>query len=306
MIKIKLALTFYICLYSLSSWVYAHPWGGLVVDNQGDIYFSFVCPMWNDEHYACIWKLDKNNNLTTAIQAKSTPSDFIVSRSASRQIFAAERSGKNARLWQLENSEWTSLVEPTNDRQRFNARAFTVNDNGEVIFAYKNELYLRNKARKISKLKNNQKLGGVQSLGWKSNQLSILDYNQGAIKLLYMDGTVKTIVDRLKKASPGNLPFKGANVLFDFAFDNDGNGYVAYYGDRKILKISPQGKTSTFLESEDIWLPHGVDVYQGDVYVLESTYEKSKWRPWAAPKIIPRIRKVDANGKVSVLYQYSD
>lgn len=60
----------------------AHPWGGLVIDATGDIYFTFICPFTSDDHYACVWKLS-DGKITPSLESASSPSDIILARNNS-------------------------------------------------------------------------------------------------------------------------------------------------------------------------------------------------------------------------------
>jgi hypothetical protein len=119
------------------------------------------------------------------------------------------------------------------------------------------------------------------------------------------EGAINTLTKGLKKEDPENLPFQGANILFDLAVDAAENVYVAYYGNRQVLKVSSEGEVSVFLESEGPWSPHGIDVLKGEVFVLESTFGTSKWWEfWEEDVIIPRVRKVDAEGNIFTIFEY--
>ncbi len=88
--------------------------------------------------------------------------------------------------------------------------------------------------------------------------------------------------------------------------DESKNVYLAYYGNREVIKISPDGAAGTILKSEKPWSPHGIDIYNGEIYVLESTIGDGKWwRFWKEdPGIIPRVRKISTDGTVSTIYSF--
>ncbi|NNE36445.1 MAG: hypothetical protein HKN13_14510 [Rhodothermales bacterium] len=107
------------------------------------------------------------------------------------------------------------------------------------------------------------------------------------------DQTVETRASDLKKDSPQHLPFSGANILFDIAVGPDGTAFVAYYGNRQLLAVSPAGVVSVLVQSESPWSPHGVDVWGDYVYFLESTVGgRPRWKFWGKDRIAPRVRRV--------------
>jgi sugar lactone lactonase YvrE len=82
--------------------------------------------------------------------------------------------------------------------------------------------------------------------------------------------------------------------------DASGTIYVSATGNRSVLKITPDGKQSIILEEQDPWMPTGVAVYKGAIYVLE-------WHdvPVAQLEVreawIPRVRKIGPDGTISTL-----
>jgi hypothetical protein len=82
--------------------------------------------------------------------------------------------------------------------------------------------------------------------------------------------------------------------------DATGTIYVSATGNRSVLKITPDGKQSIILEEQDPWMPTGVTIYKGAIYVLE-------WHDVPAAQLevreawMPRVRKIGADGTISTL-----
>lgn len=286
--------------------VNVHPWGGLVVDSLGNIYFTFVAPLSDPEHhYAAIWKLSDQGEITPQLVSGSSPSDLILEKSADGLIYAAERSGssepRKTNLWLIRNQNNDMVIAPTYDRDKFFIQAYAVAEDQTVYFAINDELFRRNVNGQVQivPLKG---ITRISDLAWgPQGTLYILD--QDKIKIMYPDGTISTMATGLKKSDPEDLPFQGANILFDMAVDQDGSVYLAYYGNRRVLKVSPTGNVSDLIHSGE-WAPHGIDVIGDSVFILESKNIPPPWyRFWDTPKIVPRVRKVDGAGNVTVLYQ---
>jgi hypothetical protein len=83
--------------------------------------------------------------------------------------------------------------------------------------------------------------------------------------------------------------------LRGLAIDPDGTVIAAATGCRSVVKISPAGKVSTVLKAEPPWSPTAVATADGVIYVLEYDHNAAE-RVWP-----PRVRKIDAGGKVSEL-----
>ena len=82
--------------------------------------------------------------------------------------------------------------------------------------------------------------------------------------------------------------------------DRQGKVYFIYSW-KGVVKISPDGNLSTVLKSERPWTPTGVALYDGNIYVLEYTNANGPFTEgW-----VPRVRKVDSKGNISVLADFS-
>ena len=149
-------LFFLLCLSIKTSPAQAHPWGGLVVDAAGRIFFTFVCPMIGDNHEACVWRLDPDaEKPTEALRAGTSPSDLILTRTPSRQLFAAQRDlfrGKyQSQVWQLFTSgDHQNVLAPTRNQFHFTPEAYTADDQGTLIFSHENKIYRHTRDGEIS------------------------------------------------------------------------------------------------------------------------------------------------------------
>ncbi len=83
--------------------------------------------------------------------------------------------------------------------------------------------------------------------------------------------------------------------LFGIAVDAQGNVFVADWGNRRVLKITPDKQITTLIRSEESWFPTGVAVRGSDLYILEESHT-----PTFTP-IGTRVRRLASDGKVSTL-----
>jgi len=127
-----------------------------------------------------------------------------------------------------------------------------------------------------------------------------------AVLKLKMDGTFNTLASSfdLKDCDvdyPDHNPRSLLPSLRGLAVDADGTVFAAAVGCRAVMKITSAGKVATVLKAEEPWSPTGVAVHRGDVYVLEYTNANGNlsegWRP--------RIRRLARDGKVTALFTAS-
>ena len=316
-----ISLLFLLCLATNVRTANAHPWGGLVVDAVGRIFFTFVCPMVGDSHVACVWRIDPGESEPKAtLSAGSSPSDLVLTRTRDRQLFAAQRDllrGKyQSQVWKLfASGEHTNVLKPTRNPFHFTPEAYTVDEAGTLIFTHENKIYRHTLNGEISIIAGEDagyfdgdladaRFERISAMAWGPDS-SLYFVDMDRLRRISPSGEVSTIAEGVKEQDPENLPFRGANIIFDMAVDSLQNVYLAYYGNRRILKVSPAGEIINLLDAEDLWSPHGIDVYDGEIYILESTVGVPEWWEfWKSVEIRPRVRKINRNGDVEILYEY--
>jgi hypothetical protein len=93
----------------------------------------------------------------------------------------------------------------------------------------------------------------------------------------------------------------GKPLLRGIALDSAGDIYVAATSCHCVARIGTDGKSTTFLKSERPWSPTGLTFRNGNLYVLEYTNANGP----ATEGWIPRVRKIDSNGKITVMADLS-
>jgi hypothetical protein len=94
---------------------------------------------------------------------------------------------------------------------------------------------------------------------------------------------------------------RGKPLLRGLAVDSNGTVYAAATSCHCLLKITPDGKIKTILKSERPWTPTGVAIRNGNIYVLEYTNANGP----ATEGWLPRVRKIDGNGRVTTIADLS-
>ena len=125
------------------------------------------------------------------------------------------------------------------------------------------------------------------------------------IRRVAADGTVTTVPGSAAAAEAEEKEYALFRTM-GFAVDARGNVYVANYWKRAVLKVTPEGKVSTVLESGWPWVPAGVAAVGDELYVVEnlgnfygpsSVLSAVSWIGFRAR----RLRRVAADGTVTTL-----
>jgi hypothetical protein len=124
-----------------------------------------------------------------------------------------------------------------------------------------------------------------------------------AVTKLKMDGTFTILVQSIELKDcdvdyPDNNPGNPLPYLRGLAVAADSTVFAAGTGCHAVVKITPGGKVKTVLKAERPWSPTGVALHRRDVYVLE--YTNANGGPnegWRA-----RVRKLAPDGHATTLF----
>lgn len=119
------------------------------------------------------------------------------------------------------------------------------------------------------------------------------------VRRVTMDGRVTTVAKDLTARTSEDKPtlFGGADdIISGLAVDSAGAIYVADAGNRRVLRVSNDGKVGVLYRLDPPYFPTGVFATRaGDIYVLEFS--------WTPPSTTgsPRVRKLSIDGKNTLL-----
>ena len=114
-----------------------------------------------------------------------------------------------------------------------------------------------------------------------------------AIRRVALDGHVTTLArggPLLKPNLVSRLIGGRSGHLMGIVLDAAGNAFVANCGGGRVVKVTPGGTVTSVLESEGTWMPTGVTLSRGDLYVLE----------WGGNAGV-RVRRLSVRGEVTIL-----
>jgi sugar lactone lactonase YvrE len=269
--------------------VSAHPGSGIVVDKEGNIYFT--------DTGKGVWKIDTKGKLSFVPASKFhwMTLDAVGSFAGSQKNFGEyfERvTSQGSKPSLIMCSDFPLVVNTDGNIYYADTRPGSAKiikrtpDGKESVFA----------SNKIFQFVNGITAGVDGSL--YITESSNADAN--TIRKITTDGTVTLIATFVGKTGSG-LPLETVpSYCRGLVVDSTGVIYVAATGSRSVLKISPQGQITTVLQENDPWTPTGVAMFNGEVYVLE-WHDVTRENLEVRSAWIPRVRKIGLDGKVVTL-----
>ncbi|MCA1641422.1 MAG: hypothetical protein LC785_05580, partial [Acidobacteria bacterium] len=301
-------VSFSLCIL-LAAKAQAHPSWGIVVDRQGQVYFSDL---------KTIWKIDAQGRLSVFRTLKDHTHELNIDEAGN--LYGAENSYDPATqrffiaIWKMTPSGGFSyLLAPTDNPPRGisiwrdrNGNTYSVEQNNHL----KRETLLlrRTPSGSVSVLAGGS-YGHADGKGSQAKFRSIVGMAFGPDGSLYladdssvrkvtMDGTVTTLAGDLDVKSPNRNPVEGEIAwgnLMGLTVNAQGDVYVADYRSRRVLKIASNGAISTVSQSEQTWTPTAVALAgNGDLYILEFGFTSTGTNA-------PRVRKLSSDGRNTVL-----
>jgi sugar lactone lactonase YvrE len=292
--------------------VAAHPATGIVVDRQGQVFFSDL---------ETVWKLEPNGKLSVFRQGVSGRHVHELAIDHQHNIVGADVSYEPATqkrisdVWKMTpDGQFSYLLEPTADPppglsiwrdQKGNMFSFDQNNHTKT----RTLLLMRTAEGQVTTFAGSAyghadgrttaaKFSSVGGMAFGSDgSLYLTDGTY--VRKVTMDGVVSTMATNLTFRTSDDKPtlFGGSDgILAGLTVDSRGNIYVADAGNRRLLKIATDGKVTVVYRADPPYSPNGVFASRGDdLYVMEVGFTlPSKWSG-------PRVRKISADGKSVLL-----
>lgn len=279
--------------------VSAHPSSGIVVDDQGDVFFSDL-----DRG---VLKIDARGSVTAVVPKEGG------------HWLALDASGSFSKVDFEKSPHWPRWFKR---RTPTGVRPALISDGGSplVVAPDGNLYYICNDERMIpgglliaqltpdgkekllspSSRRTSDELGGIKGLAIGPDGSLYASYPK-AVLIFTLDGKVTTLLNPVVVAdSEKQPPVKDAPFLRGLAVDAHGVVYVAATGCRCVIKILPAGHVETVLKAEAPWSPTGIALKGGDIFVLEYNVIND-----AAHDYLPRVRKLGHDGKVTTLTTFT-
>ncbi len=291
-----------ICI-PLADNVWAHPPWGIAVDRQGQVYISDL---------ETIWKIDAQGRQTVFRAGVSGRHTHELTIDEGGNLYGEDLTYEPATqryisaIWKMTPAGGFSyVIAPTRNAPK--GMSIWRDRNGNMYYLQKDN---PNHEIVLLKRSSNGKITtliGSRDAADKERQIvlySIGGMAFGADGALYLtDGdnihkvttsdVVTTLVRNIAaESSSGNQTGGNSTTrLLGLTVDDQGNVFAADFGNRRVLKITPNGNVTTLIHAEQSWSPTGVAFRNGDLYILESGNTTHG----------ARVRKLASDGRVTVL-----
>ena len=272
MIK-KVNYIYFILFFSTLDFVGAHPTGNLTVFRD-HVLWSYVYPIEDEDHHACIMIWDKKNEPIPFRISEYEASDWMM-YAGEDYLYLLERryiGSKNlyqARVFKTNlNSQPVEIWPWFDDHWLVGEGGFIMTSDEEMIFCTYPAMYIfeKNDTPQIttlweSPIKKIRSLPGDQLLLISDSTTWYLDSEMNVIH------SWEDLLMELNEAPPLNR-----NQIFDMDYYN-GDLLIAYWGKRSFELISFENDRNLLLELNPPFTPHWVAIDHDYMYLFASTIE---------------------------------
>jgi streptogramin lyase len=274
-----------VCL--LAAPAMAHPGSGIAVDKNGQVYFL--------DTGSGLFKIDAHGKLTKLSSTRfhwlalDSNNAFANTRLPSGPNGDIEKVGTNPTV--LISSDWPIAVGRNNtlyfpSRDRLQIKQLSPSGVTSVFAT------LPAATAKSSE----PHLNGLTV----SSDGSVYYTDDSSIRRITAKGVISTVATVPALAGGPAIPGVEANsrpYLRGLEVDATGIMYVAASGDGRVLKITPEGKVTTLIQTQSPWSPTSVALFGNDAYVLEFLHTARDVRTdW-----LPRVRKISPDGTSKII-----
>ncbi|HEY5884442.1 MAG TPA: hypothetical protein VIT88_07125 [Pyrinomonadaceae bacterium] len=278
----------------------AHPAWGIVVDRQGQVYFSDL---------KNIWKIDTQGKLSVFRGGTDTHTHELNIDEAGN-VYGEDNFSA---IWKMTPEGGFSYISSPTDNPQKGISIWR--DRGGNMYSVEQDNNLKRQTLLLKRTPGGDisvlaggSYGHADGKGGLAKFRNIVGLSFGPDGSLYLtdgssvrrvatDGTVTTIVRNIVVETPlGHQEGEPApTYLFGITVNAQGNAFVADYGNRRVLKIAPDGGLTVLIQTDENWFPTGVAAKGDELYILEESHTREH-KP-----IGTRVRKLSTDGDVTVL-----
>lgn len=256
----------------------AHPTGNMEFNGEY-LVWSYVCPIGNVDHQACLMLWDEEGGSRPWLVSEYSASDWMIAPSTDGYFILAERYFNPSadqhflRLLKAKppETEVEILLDWHADEHRFGEAGFVLLPDGSFLFArYPNVYQVKaGEAPQIVEAFNRfGEIGRVRDLG---DGTLLLLAGETAWQVT-LSGEVINQWSPLLDTSVSNIPFMG-NRVWDADLSNEQLN-LAYWGGRRLDLVAGKKREILYQFTGD-FLPHAVASGDGYTFVLASTINPS-------------------------------
>jgi len=269
---IILAIVAQCCLFSDTA--LAHEGWGIVVDRQGQIYFS-------DIPTNTIWRITREGKPEAFISNKHSHA-LVLGEDGSIYGTQEHHAAAIGSVWRIApDGSFLNVITPASDFP-LNLHPFIIDRDGNIYST--NSISFPNQSDKVMLLRSTPdgnvtvlagsargyrdgrgseaQFSGVDGMAWAADG-SLYVTDGVYVRRVTMDGVVATL-------GKGALttPSYGEDLM-GLAVSTSGSAYVADYSQRRVIQLLPDGNTRAISETGLFWSPTGITIVGEDLYVLE-------------------------------------
>lgn len=279
--------------------LFAHPGHGLQTDMDGNFFFTDIARQ-------TIWRADASGHLTAL--ATGIWSHQLWRGPDGALYFTDEEQVAGEPGYSLHRLDMDgvhdTLIAPVG-RHAVPSDIFTLNTAGDLFIAGNQALFRGTPLLPLTPLALTRDDRPFRSEGVRSllatfdGRLVVVDRDR--LLAVSADGAVTLLGDGLLRDNPSNIPIPDApnpesiNRLFGACADAAGGFYVAYFGNRQVLRVGPDGTIAALYTAEAPWSPVGVAMAGPDLIIKEHGFVAE--RGW----IGPRLQRLAADGVVRTI-----
>lgn len=286
----------------------AHPSNGIVVDKSGAVIFS-------DERRNIVFRIDAAGKLTPWITRKHCHELFLDGEGnlyGEHLEYLSESASWRSSIWKRDAAGRLTdvygpapgfapglLLDGQGNRYQSNGNE---SPNGLVSVITKRSpegrvTVLAGGARGERDGKGDAaQLGAVLGMAWGPKQ-NLYFIEADAVRRVTMAGVVTTLARGFLGLKDADLP---TQRLWGLTVDSTGAVFVADNGNRRIIKVTSDGKVSTVLRADKPWSPTGAALRGDTLFVIEHGFTPP------ATSLGPRVRKLLPDGTAVVLATVTD
>ena len=263
--KKLILLSFFFLINSFST--SAHPGIGIVMDSEGNVYYTDLTH---------VWKISPDGERTIAVHNVHTHELHLDERGnlyGEHEWYEGEATDKWGNyVWCLSKDGVLEKIIP--DVEGFLDNNTLVRDNQN------NSYWIGHSETSESLMKTDVNGNEVKLTHHEFEDIRWLHYSKSndnvyvvdnlSIKKVDQQGNMTLVAENLKEKKKVFQRVADRHYVFGLWTDNDQNLYVALYGAKKVKKISPSGKVSTVFKSPLGWSPcGGMMADDGTLWIME-------------------------------------
>lgn len=283
----KLILLLFYC-FIITNTIEAHPGIGIVMDNEGNVFYTDLTH---------VWKISPDGTRTIAVKNVHTHELYLDANGdlyGEHEWYEGEATDKWGNyVWCLSKDGVFEKFIP--DVEGFLDNTTLIRDReGNSYWAKEfgnDDVLMKQTLDGRNHKFTSHKFDDIRWMHYSENDNNLYVVDHLAVKKITPSGVVEILATDLKENKPSFEGVADRHYIFGLWTDTDKNVYVALYGAGKVKKINPTGRISTLFVSEEGWSPCGGMIDKnGTMWIMEFSSRNST-----------RVRKIVSNGE-DILY----